>query len=197
MRPIEFIRSVFAYGRRVAINAQPAIAFITRLVIGYAFVQSGTGKWKHFSNTVAFFASIKIPFPVANAAFIASLECIAGVLLIVGLATRLSSALLSSTMVVALLTADRGAFVDAVLGRGDGTITDVVPFVFLLFLAWLVAFGAGRLSIDQWLTTRSERRKTRRRLADPLAPLTPAGELRRAQDNPLVTKTPRGVAHVS
>src|SRR5436190_13824384 len=85
---------------------KPLAPLLTRIVIGQAFVQTGIGKWENFHDTVEFFASLGLPAPAANAAFTATLELVGGAALILGLGTNLFAALLSSTMVVALLTAD-------------------------------------------------------------------------------------------
>jgi len=127
---------------------KPLAPLLTRLVIGYAFVQTGVGKWENFHDTVDFFASLGLPAPAANAAFIASLEVVGGAALIVGIGTNLFAALLSCTMVVAILTADRANFVGALTGSGDQALTDILPVMFLMPLTWLIAFGAGALSVD-------------------------------------------------
>ena len=142
-------------GARWGLLATGALAFLppllTRLVIGQAFYLTGRGKLANFDNTVEFFTSLGIPFPGANAAFISRLEYYGGMLLIAGLATRVVAFLLSSTMVVALMTADKGDFLAALKGTTDKGLTDVVPFVFLMFLLWLVVFGPGIVSLDALL----------------------------------------------
>src|SRR5262245_29273705 len=130
--------------------AKPIAPLLTRVVIGWAFVQTGIGKWQNFPDTVEFFASLGLPAPAANAAFIASLEVVGGAALILGLGTHLFAALLSSTMVVALLTADRAGFIGAVTGSGDQALIDILPVMLFMPLAWLVGFGAGPVSLD-WL----------------------------------------------
>ena len=117
---------------------------LTRLVIGYAFMLTGRGKWMNFDNTVRFFDGLGIPLPQANAAFVSSLELIGGMAIMIGLGTRLFAFLLSNTMVVALLTADKESF----LAKFGSDLTEVTPVVFLLFLIWLVLYGPGRLSLD-------------------------------------------------
>src|SRR3989442_42718 len=86
-------------------KAAPALAFlaprVTRIGVGWAFYLTGSGKWAHFDNTVTFFAELGIPHPVANAAFVATLELVGGIALVVGLFTRLFAAGLASTMVEA------------------------------------------------------------------------------------------------
>jgi len=123
----------------------------TRLVIGFAFVHTGLGKWRHFDGTVEFFAGLGIPFAPANAALVATLETAGGVALMVGLLTRLSAVGLSAVMTVALLTADRQAFVSSWSSASEHSPTDVASFVFLLFLLWLALLGPGRTSLDHLL----------------------------------------------
>jgi putative oxidoreductase len=149
---------------RLGLRAASALAFLppllTRLVLGQAFFQTGGGKLENFENTVAFFTDLGIPLPALNAAFVARLEFYGGLLLVAGLLTRVTALLLSSTMVVALLTADRALFVQALAGGGDAGLTDVTPFVYLLMLAWLVVFGPGPVSLDRlvarWWRPRDE-----------------------------------------
>jgi putative oxidoreductase len=117
---------------------------LTRLAIGQAFHLTGHGKLMNFDRTVDFFASLGIPFPHVNAAFIATLEFVGGLCLILGLGTRIFAGLLSCSMIVALMTADKADFVS----KFWTAITDVTPAVYLLFLIWLVVYGPGPVSLD-------------------------------------------------
>ena len=145
--------------RALALKLAVALAFLapllTRLVMGQAYHQTGSGKIENFARTVSFFSDLGIPMPEANAFFVSRLEFWGGLLLVVGLFTRVVAALLSSTMVVALMTADRGDFLDALKGVGEKGLTDITSFVYLLFLIWLVLYGPGALSLDalvvRWL----------------------------------------------
>ena len=123
----------------------------TRIVIGLAFFQAGTGKFRHFDNVVGFFDSLGIPFPAFNAGLVASMETVGGVMLILGLFTRFFAAGLTTTMIVALLTADKADLIAAWGGASELAPTDVTAFTFLLFLLWLVFYGAGKLSLDTLL----------------------------------------------
>jgi putative oxidoreductase len=141
--------------RALALRVAAALAFLppllTRLVIGQAYHQTGAGKIAHFERVVGFFGSLGIPFPAANAFLVSRLEFWGGLLLVLGLATRLVAGSLAISMVVALATADRQSFLDALRGVGDTGLTDVASFVFLLFLLWLVLIGPGALSLDALL----------------------------------------------
>ncbi len=131
------------------------LAFIaplaTRLVIGLAFLQTGSGKFRNFQNVIGFFDSLGIPFPAFNAGLVASMETVGGLMLIAGLFTRFFASGLAVTMVVALLTADTADFLAAWGGASQISPTDVTSFTFLLFLLWLVFYGAGKLSLDALL----------------------------------------------
>jgi len=121
---------------------------LTRGFLFYAFYATGSGKLEHPEGILALMKNIGIPLPELNAAFISRLEYYGAFLLLVGLLTRPAAALLSCTMVVALATADKTSFLDALAFRGDGTISDVAPLVLLVPLVWLVVFGPGLVSID-------------------------------------------------
>lgn len=138
-----------ALGHRGADALRPLAPLLTRLVIGVAFFHAGLGKWHHFERTVGFFANIGIPAPAANAAFVSTIEVVGGLALILGVATRLFAFLLSPVMLVAMVTADRSDIAEAFSRESDKGLTDVAPLVFLMFLLWLVAFGAGPVSIDR------------------------------------------------
>ena len=121
---------------------------LTRLLAGYAFYDSGRGKLQNVENTVSFFTDLGIPFPELNAAFVSRLEYYGGMLLLLGVLTRIVAVLLSSTMVVALFTADRETFMGALFRTSEAGLSDVAPFVLLVFLSWLVVKGPGWLSVD-------------------------------------------------
>ena len=139
----------------LGLKVAAALAFLaplaTRIVVGWAFYLTGSGKWAHFDNTVTFFTELGIPYPVANAAFVATLELVGGIALIVGLFTRLFAAGLASTMVVALLTADKQRFLESWSTASEISPTDISAFVFLLFFAWLALYGPGPVSLDRLL----------------------------------------------
>jgi uncharacterized membrane protein YphA (DoxX/SURF4 family) len=72
------------------------------------------------------------------------------------LGSRIFSVLLSGSMVVALLTADKQTFLD----KFPADITDVVPFVYLMFLAWIALYGPGPVSLDRLLSKALNRTAT-------------------------------------
>lgn len=126
---------------------QFAAPLVTRLLVGVTFFYTGQGKLQNLDRTTAFFTDLGIPFASANALFVSSLEFFGGICLMLGLGTRVFSLLLSSTMIVALLTADKANFI----GKFPAELTDVSPVVLLVLLIWLALYGPGRASIDWFL----------------------------------------------
>jgi putative oxidoreductase len=151
MAPLPMIRKASHMALRLLGHLDFVPGLLTRLVVGFAFYDSGSGKLKNIDNTVNFFTDLGIPFPELNAAFISRLEYYGGMLLLFGVLTRIVALFLSSTMIVALLTADREAFVGAFMRTTDVGLSDVAPFVLGVFLSWLVIKGPGALSIDALL----------------------------------------------
>jgi putative oxidoreductase len=140
--------------RRAARAVEPLAPLLTRLVLGHAFSVTGLGKLRNIERTADFFASIGLPLPGANAVLVGALELVGGICLVLGLGTRLFAALLAGTLAVALATADRSAFLNAI---PDGQLLGVAAFVFLLLLVWIFAAGAGPLSADRLLARRLAR----------------------------------------
>lgn len=154
---MSLVRTAATLLTRARALAEAVAPLAVRVLMGHAFLLAGLGKWRHFDGTVEYFASLGIPMPSANAAFIATLELVGGIALIFGLGTRVFSALLSSTMIVALLTAERAGLVEALTG-GERSPTELVPLVYLTFLVVLVTFGPGPLSADRLLRRPLSRR---------------------------------------
>jgi putative oxidoreductase len=78
-----------------------------RLYWGWQFAQTGWGKLHHLDKVTAYFASLNLPLPAASAPFIALLELVGGVLLILGLGSRAIGLLLSINMLAAYWAAEK------------------------------------------------------------------------------------------
>lgn len=140
---------------RLGLRVAAALAFLapllTRITVGYALFLTGRGKLANLEGFVGFLSELGVPLAHAQAPFIAGLELVGGICLVLGLLTRLMSAGLLSTMLVAILAADRENFVNAWLPTGDVGPLDIAPYVFFLLLSWLVLYGPGPVSLDRLL----------------------------------------------
>lgn len=156
------IQRLAGLGLRITAALAFLAPLLTRLVIGLGFREDGDGKLHNLAKVTSFFTDLGIPFPGANAAFISGLEFVGGICLVFGLGTRIFGALLSCTMLVALLTADRPTFAE----KFPGDLIDIASFTNLLFLIWLVLYGPGPISIDYLLSKWLGLNKKTREAAD-------------------------------
>ncbi len=132
-------------GNRI-LNIAPSWSWLppllARIAMGWVFITSGLGKLQNLDRVTGFFNSLGIPAPGAMAPFVGTVELVAGVLLIAGLATRLSAIPLVIIMVVALLTAI-GPSVEGLRG-----LFGTQEFLYVIMLIWLMVAGPGPVSID-------------------------------------------------
>jgi putative oxidoreductase len=123
---------------------------LARLVIGAVFVPTGWGKLHNLPDIVEFFRQLGIPFPELQAPFVSSIELACGGLVLAGLGTRLASAPLIGTMVVAILTAVWPQLDTAreIFGKEE--------LHYMALLAYLVVTGPGAVSLDALIARRLE-----------------------------------------
>jgi putative oxidoreductase len=131
---------------------QSPFLLAVRLYWGWQFAQTGWGKLQNLAKITDYFTSLNIPFPAASAHFIAGLEFFGGLLLILGLGTRLVGLLLAANMMVAYWTADHDALVSILSDPGKFYIAD--PYTFLFASLMVLIFGAGWLSFDALIMKR-------------------------------------------
>ena len=128
---------------------------LLRLGIGLTFFFAGLGKVLGGVDGVAgFFGSLGVPMPEVMGPFIAYLELLGGLALILGLFTRVFSVLFVLNMIVALVLVNiPGALEAASLPEAWTTVR--VDVLLLLGSAALALIGAGAYSIDALLARRS------------------------------------------
>lgn len=148
MTTADRLRDLLARGMRALAWLSFLPPLLTRLLVGQAFYEAGGGKLENPERVAAFFTSLGIPMPELNAAFVSRVEYYGGILLVLGLLTRLAALFLASTMAVALLTAHREEVLEILAGTSDAGMLDVVPVAYLAFLLWLLLFGPGVVSLD-------------------------------------------------
>jgi putative oxidoreductase len=104
--------AVAAYGWIIKIAArflQPVFLLIIRLYWGWQFFETGKGKLMDIPKVTGFFQSLGIPFPGVNAYLAGCTECFGGLLLLAGLASRVTTVPLIFTMIIAYITASPDA----------------------------------------------------------------------------------------
>lgn len=130
---------------------QSPVLLALRLYWGWQFFETGKGKLMNHEKVTQFFQSLHIPFPSFNVYLAGSTECFGGLLLVVGLASRLASLPLIFTLSIAYATAEIDS-VKSIFSDPDKFVMST-PFLFLVACMVVLAFGPGKFSID-WLIER-------------------------------------------
>lgn len=120
-----------------------------RLSLGAVFVASGWGKLHSLDKVTEFFGTLGIPFPGFHATLASIIELVGGVLIALGLFTRLATVPLMITMAVAILTARRPD-IDGVL-----TFLGFIEVTYFAGFLWLLVAGPGKASLDAVLFGRN------------------------------------------
>jgi putative oxidoreductase len=115
---------------------------LARLTVGLVFVGTGWGKLHSIPDVTSFFTDLHIPAPGFHARLGAGTEFFGGLLVLLGLGTRLVSLPLAFTMVVAILTAKRPNI------DGLTTLVGFEEWSYLVMFIWIALAGAGPLSLD-------------------------------------------------
>lgn len=147
-------RAVSLYGRliRAVSSTQSLFLLAVRLYWGWQFAQTGWGKLHHLTKVASFFTNLGIPAPGFSAFAISWLELVGGILLALGLGSRLIGLLLAADMFVAYLTAGREHLLSIFSDPGKFYGDDAYTFLFASLL--ILIFGPGRLALDQLLQRR-------------------------------------------
>jgi putative oxidoreductase len=130
----------------VANYLQAPLLLAVRVFFFWQLFLAGKGKLLNIDKTAEFFGSLNIPMPVFNAYLVGATECFGGLLVVIGLATRLVAIPVAFTMIVAYVTADYESFTG--IFSDPDKFVGAAPFPFLLSALLVLAFGPGALSVD-------------------------------------------------
>jgi len=158
----------FFLADRVGRPARATLAM--RAVVGAVFVVSGAIKFIYQDAGPGRFAKIGFAFPAQLSAFVGTVEIVAGGLLIVGFFVRLAAIPLIADMLVAIATTKL-----PLLWGGGPEIPGAAPrsgfwafayqarldVTMLVACGYLVAVGAGLLSLDAYFRGRARAKRGR------------------------------------
>ena len=131
---------------RVASRLQSPFLVIVRVYWGWQIAQNGWGKLHNLAHVTEFFARLGLPLPGPTATFVATFEFVGGILLAVGLFSRIAALGLVIDMTTAYITADREAIFS--FFSDPGKFYNADPFIFLFLGLLILIFGPGKFSID-------------------------------------------------
>jgi putative oxidoreductase len=141
---------------RVSPERAPAAVILVRLLVGGVFLSEGIQKFLYPDALgIGRFIKIGIPAPAFTAPFVGAVELVGGLLLIVGLFTRLAAIPLVIDMLVAISTTK----IPILLKSGLWAVAHEArtDYAMLLGSIFLLLVGAGRLSLDARIWGSKER----------------------------------------
>ena len=121
---------------------------LLRLFMGGTFIVYVSKKILNFDNYVILFSDkLELPLPLLNLYLVIAVEAIGGVLLLIGLFTRLATIPLIITMITALF------LVNLEKGFAASNFGMEIPLAYISILFVLFAFGHGKFSLENKKTS--------------------------------------------
>src|ERR1700674_5235286 len=139
-------------------SLQSPFLLAVRWYWGWQISQNGWGKLHNLPHVVEFFASLGLPAPGATAVFVSSFEFVCGILLALGLLSRIAALGLTIDMFTAYWTADHVALLSFV--SDPDKFQNAASFIYLFVALLILIFGPGKISVDH-LVDRAVRRALR------------------------------------
>jgi len=146
------VNTLIEWPRSVARHLDWLGPLVARIVTGWVFLWTGWGKLTHLPLVTQNFESWGIPAPAILAPVASGIEFFGGILLLVGLLTRISAGALGVVMIVAVASV-MWPEVDSFL-----TLVGLEEIMYLALFLWLAIAGAGRISVDAFLERHAETR---------------------------------------
>lgn len=136
------MKKILFYNQPIAF---PFILNSLRIIIGLLMLYHGVEVFNaKLIESYAQWDSIKaLPFPPLLMAYLGKgAEFLSGLLLTLGLMTRLAAFIMASTLL----------FICFMIGQGRFWYEDQHPFIFALFGIFFFFSGAGKFSLDEWIS---------------------------------------------
>ena len=130
---------------RIADSLDWLAPLLIRLFFGYFWLETGWAKLHNLDGFTSRFVEWGIPFPAFSATLSAGMEFVGGLLLMLGLLTRLTCIPMIVNMLVALAV----VVIPAMAGVDEFFESDENLYVLIFF--WLMMAGPGKVSLDHLL----------------------------------------------
>ncbi len=146
---VETARHFYHLLIQAASSLQSPFLLAVRLYWGWQFIVTGWGHLTHLEKVTAYFTDLGIPAPGIATPLISALELAGGILLVLGLASRLIALLLTCNMIAAFITGDREALLSAF--SDPDKFYAAAPYTFLFASLLILIFGPGKFCLDTLL----------------------------------------------
>jgi putative oxidoreductase len=141
--PIERLYATFL---RVMNSLQSPLLLAIRVYWGWQLSQNGWGKLHNLPHVTEFFSSLGLPAPGPTAAFVSSFEFVCGILLALGLLSRIAALGLTIDMFTAYWTADHEALRSFI--SDPDKFQNAASFIYLFVALIILIFGPGKFALD-------------------------------------------------
>ena len=152
------VERLYALFVRLVSNLQSPFLLAIRLYWGWQFAMVGWGKLHNMAHVTEFFHSLGLPAPAFTATFVSSFEFVAGILLALGLLSRVTSLGIVVDMSAAYFTADHDALVS--IFSSPDKFYGADPFIFWFVGLIILFFGPGKFSLDTLLSQFIRKKRT-------------------------------------
>lgn len=133
-------------GEKKNLSSLPAL--ITRLAVGFVFAYGAWLKFQNIDGVIMQFSQTGWPFVSALVYLVCTLELVLGVLLIIGFLTRWAVVPLMVIEAIAAFTVKSAWATDL------AAALNFTEFLYIWLFFWLLVYGPGKYSLDEWLTKR-------------------------------------------
>jgi putative oxidoreductase len=145
----------------LASRLQSFFLLFLRLTIAWQLAESGLGHLMNVQGTAQHFKEWGVPLPVLSVYISGTTEIVGGIMLILGFGARFIAVPLLINFIVAYAAASRDNLIQVIAGPKrlegyDAVINDAAFTMIVLSLAML-AFGAGRVSVDYLIERRVQK----------------------------------------
>lgn len=137
---------------RFVTSLQSPFLLVVRVYWGWQLSQNGWGKLHNLPHVTEFFASLGLPAPGFTAAFVSGFEFVAGILLALGLLSRIAALGVFIDMTTAYWAGDRDSFL--AFFSNPNKFAGADPFVFWFVALIILIIGPGKWSLDALLRRR-------------------------------------------
>jgi putative oxidoreductase len=121
---------------------------VARIIVGYVFMFTGLSKLNNLPSMIERFTNWGIPFPQIMTPVASGIEFFGGILLMLGLMTRISGGALAVVMGVAIISA-KFSQIDSL-----ETLLGFEEAIYFAIFTWLAICGAGKASLDHLILSR-------------------------------------------
>jgi len=151
---VPWIRSAYARATALLNCLQSPLLLAIRLYWGWQFAVDGWGKLTHLAKVTDYFTTLNLPAPHFTAVAVALVEFAGGILLALGLGTRMVSLILFVNMTVAFLAAEKDAFLSVLSNPDKFQGADAYNYWFAALL--ILILGPGSLALDRLIAGKAK-----------------------------------------